>query len=112
MADNEKVLEVTDQNFHEQVGADGVAMVDFWAVWCGPCRIVAPVVQQLASEYAEQGLKVGKLDVDHNPQTAARFGVRSIPTVVFFKNGEEVDRLVGAMPKPYFEEKIRALLEN
>jgi thioredoxin 1 len=112
MADNERILDVTDQNFHDEVEADGVAMVDFWAAWCGPCRLVAPVVAQLADEYADRGLKVGKLDVDQNPQTAARFGVRSIPTVLFFKNGEVVDRLVGAMPRPYFEEKILALLEN
>jgi thioredoxin 1 len=112
MADSENITQVTDQNFHQEVEADGVAMVDFWAAWCGPCRIIAPVVEQLAHEYAAQGLKVGKLDVDQNPQTAARFGVRSIPTVLFFKNGEVVDRLVGAMPKPYFEEKIQALLKN
>lgn len=112
MADSEKILNVTDQNFQQEVESDGVAMVDFWATWCGPCRIVAPVVEQLAEQYAEKGLKVGKLDVDANPQTAARFGVRSIPTVLFFKNGEVVDRLVGAMPKPYFEEKIEALFRN
>ncbi len=113
MANSTTILTVTDDNFQAEVeGTDGIAMVDFWATWCGPCRIIAPVVEQLAGEYAEQGLKVGKLDVDENPNTAARYGVRSIPTVLFFKNGELVDRLVGAMPKPYFEEKIQALLQN
>lgn len=109
MADN--VLTVTDTTFQDEVEASsGLTMVDFWAVWCGPCRIVAPVVEQLADEYAERGLKVGKLDVDENPQTAARYGIRSIPTVLFFKDGEVVDRVVGAMPKPVFEEKIHAHL--
>lgn len=112
MADSVNVLTVTDDNFSEEVEqTDDLAMVDFWATWCGPCRIIAPVVEQLADEYAGKGLKVGKLDVDQNPSTAARFGVRSIPTVLFFRNGEVVDRLVGAMPKPYFDEKIDALLQ-
>jgi thioredoxin 1 len=111
MANSTKVFTVTDQNFEDEIGgSDGVAMVDFWATWCGPCRIVAPVVEQLADEYGERGLRVGKLDVDENPQTAARYGVRSIPTILFFKDGQLVDRLVGAMPKPYFEEKVEGLL--
>lgn len=111
MADSQNVLTVTDTNFSEEVEQAGdLTMVDFWATWCGPCRIIAPVVEQLADEYADKGLKVGKLDVDENPNTAARFGVRSIPTVLFFRNGEVVDRLVGAMPKPHFDEKIEALL--
>ncbi len=112
MADSVNVLTVTDDNFSEEVEqTDDLTMVDFWATWCGPCRIIAPVVEQLADEYSGKGLKVGKLDVDQNPSTAARFGVRSIPTVLFFRNGEVVDRLVGAMPKPYFDEKIDALLQ-
>jgi len=106
MADN--VLTVTDATFQEEVESNtGLTMVDFWAVWCGPCRIVAPVVEQLAGEYADKGLKVGKLDVDENPQTAARYGIRSIPTILFFKDGEVVDRVVGAMPRPVFEQKIQ-----
>ena len=113
MADSEHVLTMTDSNFADEVEqSDDLTMVDFWATWCGPCRIIAPVVEQLAEEYAGKGLKVGKLDVDQNPSTAARFGVRSIPTVLFFRNGEVVDRLVGAMPKPHFDQKIDTLLAS
>jgi thioredoxin 1 len=113
MADSKYVLTVTDTNFSDEVEKSGdVTMIDFWAEWCGPCRIIAPVVEQLAEEYMGKGLKVGKLDVDSNPSTAARFGVRSIPTVLFFRDGEVVDRLVGAMPKPYFSEKIEALIAS
>ena len=104
---SDKVLEVTDATFNDEiVGHDGLSMVDFWAVWCGPCKIIAPTVEALASEYEEQGVRVAKLDVDHNPQTAAKFGVRSIPSVLFFKDGEHVDTVIGAVPKPVLEGKI------
>jgi|SRR6056297_2718775 len=107
MADSQNVLEITDDNFDGEVAESGdLTMVDFWATWCGPCRIIAPVVEELADEYADKGLRVGKLDVDANPKTAMKFGVRSIPTILFFRDGEVVDRLVGAMPKPQFEQKI------
>ena len=107
MADSQNVLEITDDNFDSEVAESGdLTMVDFWATWCGPCRIIAPVVEELADEYADKGLRVGKLDVDANPKTAMKFGVRSIPTILFFRDGEVVDRLVGAMPKPQFEQKI------
>ena len=108
MADNGKILEVTDQNFAAEIqDRDGLVMVDFWATWCGPCRIVAPIVEQLADEYREQGLRVGKLDVDQNPEMASRFAVRSIPTILFFKDGELVDKVIGAVPKPHLEEKVQ-----
>ena len=110
MADNANILEITDGTFDTEVAGSALTMVDFWAEWCGPCRMVAPVVEELAESYAEKGLKVGKVDVDENPGVAARYGIRSIPTILFFKDGEVVDRIVGAMPKPFFEEKVQAHL--
>ncbi len=99
-------MQVSDADFGSEIEKhDGLAMVDFWAVWCGPCQIVAPAVEQLASEYAGR-LKVAKLDVDQSPQTPARFGVRSIPSILFFKNGQHVDTIVGAVPKAQLTEKI------
>ncbi len=97
---------VTDADFGQEIEQhEGLAMVDFWATWCGPCQIVAPVVEQLAEEY-EGKLKVGKLDVDSNQQTALKFNVRSIPSILFFKGGEHVDTVVGAVPKAYLVEKV------
>jgi len=110
MAENANILEITDGTFDSEVAGSELTMVDFWAEWCGPCRMVAPVVEELAESYAEKGLKVGKVDVDENPNVAARYGIRSIPTILFFKDGEVVDRIVGAMPKPFFEEKVQAHL--
>ena len=106
MAQSNNVVEVTDQNFQEITGQPGLSMVDFWAVWCGPCRMVAPIVEQLADEYAGQ-LTVGKLDVDHNTNTATQFNVRSIPTILFFRDGKVVDQVIGAVPRPALESKIK-----
>lgn len=108
MAESGNVVVVTDSNFSEEIESnDGLSMVDFWAEWCGPCRIVGPVVSQLADEYSEQGVKVAKLDVDSNQATASRFGIRSIPSILFFKDGKHVDTVVGAVPKPMLEGKIQ-----
>jgi thioredoxin 1 len=111
MADNANVLEITDANFQQEIAeGSGLSMVDFWAAWCGPCRLIAPSVEALADEYAGQ-VKVGKLDVDSNQETASKFNVRSIPTVLFFKDGKVVDQVVGAVPKPALEQKIRTHLD-
>ncbi|WP_419166343.1 thioredoxin [Candidatus Palauibacter sp.] len=105
-AGNGGPVEITDANFADEIeAAEGLSMVDFWAEWCGPCRLVGPVVDELAREYAGR-VKIGKLDVDANPQTAFRFNVRSIPSILFFKGGEVVDTIVGAHPRTSLENKI------
>jgi thioredoxin 1 len=97
---------VSDTDFAQEIEQhEGLAMVDFWAAWCGPCQIVAPTVEQLAQEYAGR-LKVAKLDVDQSPQTAMKFRVRSIPSILFFKGGELVDAVVGAVPKSQLTARI------
>jgi thioredoxin 1 len=107
MAASDVITEITDENFAEHIEeGGGLYMVDFWAVWCGPCRFIAPIVDQLAEEYRDKGLKVGKLDVDTNPKTAVRFAVRSIPSVLFFKDGALVDQVVGAVPRDQLESRI------
>ena len=107
MAENGKTVTITDDNFATEIeGNDGLSLVDFWAAWCGPCRMVAPIVEQLAGEY-EGKLKVGKVDVDSNQRTAARFNIRSIPSILFFKDGKVVDTVVGAVPRPILERKIQ-----
>ena len=105
-----KPIEITDQNFESEViQSDKPVLVDFWAAWCGPCRMIAPIVEELAQEYDGKA-KVGKLDVDSNQQTAIKYGVRSIPTVLLIKNGEVVDTIIGALPKTAFVEKLDAAL--
>lgn len=99
MAGSENLLKVSDDNFSQEIEqSEGVSIVDFWAAWCGPCQIVGPFVEELAQEYVGK-VKVGKLDVDTNPTTAAKFNVRSIPSILFFKDGTHVDTVVGAVPK-------------
>ena len=108
MATSDAILEVTDANFADEIEAgEGLQMIDFWATWCGPCKMVAPIVEELAGEYADKGLRVGKLNVDSKPSVTTRFRVTSIPSILFFKDGELVDKVIGAVPRPHLEEKIQ-----
>lgn len=101
-----KPLEVTDSNFQQEVlSSDRPVLVDFWAEWCGPCKMIAPIVEELAKEY-DGKLKVGKVDVDTNQQVSMQFGVRSIPTLLIFKSGKVVEQVIGAVPKRLLAEKI------
>jgi thioredoxin 1 len=103
-----KPVEFTDQNFSSEVlQSDKAVLVDFWAVWCGPCKMIAPFVEELAGEF-EGKAKVGKLDVDNNQESAIKYGVRSIPTVLIFKGGKVVDTIIGAVPKNQLKQKLEA----
>ena len=103
-------LEITDANFEEMVlKSDKPVMVDFWAAWCGPCRMVGPIIDQISEEYAGKAI-VGKVDVDANQEFAAKYGVRNIPTVLVFQNGEVVGRQVGVAPKNAYTDAIDGLL--
>jgi thioredoxin 1 len=103
-------LEFTESNFEELVlKSDKPVLVDFWAEWCGPCRMVGPVVEEIAGEYAGKAV-VGKVDVDANPNIAAKFGIRSIPTLLYFKGGEKIDTVVGAVPKGTLTTKLESAL--
>ena len=102
-------LQVTDANFDELVNSGKRMVLDFWAEWCGPCRMVGPIVDELATEY-EGKVIIGKIDVDNNDDVVSQFGIRNIPTILFFKDGVVVDKQVGAAPKATFVAKIDALL--
>ncbi len=102
---NEKILELSTDNFEEAI-AGGPVLVDFWAAWCGPCRMVAPVLDQLADEHAGS-VTIGKVDIDNQQELALKYGVQSIPTFILFENGEVKDRMMGAMPKSAFENFLK-----
>lgn len=103
-------IEITDANFEELVAkSDKPVMLDFWAEWCGPCRMVGPIVEEIGKENEGKAV-IGKLDVDNNPNVSMQFGIRNIPTILFFKNGQVVDKQVGAVPKNVLEAKLKALL--
>lgn len=105
-----KALEVTDGNFHDVImNADVPALVDFWAVWCGPCRVVAPIVEELAEEYAGRAV-IGKMDVDQNKQVATELGIQAIPTLLLVKGGQIADRIVGVVDKNSLRARLDALL--
>ena len=110
MGDNAKYVILTDDNFQAEVlESDAPVLVDFWATWCGPCRMIAPVIEQLAGEF-EGRAKIAKMDVDHNPGVPMNFGIRSIPTLLFFKDGQVVGQVVGAASKKMLTEKLEALV--
>ncbi len=100
-----KAIEITDANFEEIMKSEQPILVDFWAEWCGPCKMIGPLVEELAGDYEGKAV-IGKVDVDANPGVAQQFGIRSIPTLLFFKGGEIVDRQVGAVPKAVLAQKL------
>jgi thioredoxin 1 len=101
--------EVTDSNFDELIKSNNIVIVDFWAEWCGPCRMVAPILDELDKFFGDQ-VVIGKLNVDDNPDSPEKYLIRNIPTILLFKNGELADKVVGALPKPALQAKIEALL--
>ncbi len=104
------LVTITDDNFEEEVlKSDKPVLIDFWATWCGPCRMIAPIVEEMATEYEDKA-KIGKLDVDSNQQTSIKYGVRSIPTLLLFKNGELKETIIGAVPKAHLVEKLESVL--
>lgn len=107
---SEKVLNVSDSNFEAEIlKSDMPALVDFWATWCAPCRAIAPIVEEMAETYAGK-IKVAKMNVDDNPATPGKYGVRGIPTLILFKNGQVVDQVVGAVPKTQIKSLIDKVL--
>lgn len=104
-----ETLEITDDNFNEVLKTDKPVLIDFWAEWCGPCKMIGPIVNELANEYEGKAV-IGKVNVDENPNTAAQFGIRSIPTLLVFKDGEIVDKQIGAVPKAVLAGKLDAQL--
>ena len=112
MLDNMSDVIFTDQNFEEDVLQSKIpVLVDFWAPWCGPCRFVSPIVEELAKEYIDK-IKVGKLNVDENQETAGKFGIMSIPTLLFFKNGKPVKSIIGAQGKDKYKKEIDEVLAS
>ncbi len=102
-------MEFTDQNFQEVLDNNAVVVADFWATWCGPCKMVGPIIESLAKDYEGKAL-VGKVDIEENTDLTDKYGIRNVPTVLFFKNGQLVDKQVGAGPRNVYEDKIKALL--
>ena len=110
MAAGSHAVEATDANFEQLIQSDKPVLIDFWAEWCGPCKMIGPVVEQLAGEYEGRAV-IAKMDVDQNAQIPAKFGIRSIPTLMVFKNGQMIDKVIGAVPKNVLEQKLQAAME-
>ena len=104
-----ETIEITDANFNEILNTEKPVLIDFWAEWCGPCKMIGPIVKELANDYQGKAV-IGKVNVDENPGTAAQFGIRSIPTLLVFKGGEIVDKQIGAVPKAVLAGKLDAQL--
>ncbi len=102
-----KAIQITDANFEEIIKSDLPVLIDFWAEWCGPCKMIGPVVEELAEDFEGKAV-IGKVNVDENPETSAKFGIRSIPTLLIIKGGEIVDKQIGAVPKNVLSQKIEA----
>ena len=101
--------QITDSNFEKIINSDKPVLIDFWAEWCGPCKMIGPLVEELANEFEGKAI-IGKVDVDTNPEVSAKFGIRSIPTLLVFKDGKIVDKQVGAVPKSVLSDKIQTQL--
>ncbi len=109
---SEKVLHISDDNFQKEViESDKPVMVDFWASWCGPCLALAPIIDEIAEAYSDK-IKICKLNVDENQKTAMQYGIKGIPTILFFKNGQVVEQSVGLVPKDYLEDLIKKVIES
>ncbi len=102
-------LVITDSNFEESVSANDLLVLDFWAQWCGPCKALAPTIDELSKAY-EGKVAFGKVDIDENPELIDKFGIRNVPTIIYLKKGEQVDKHVGAMPKATIEKTIQGLM--
>ncbi|MEA4916773.1 thioredoxin [Proteiniphilum sp.] len=102
-------LQITDASLDSVLDTDKLVVIDFWAEWCGPCKMIGPIIEEIGEEYKDK-IVVGKLNVDDNDDTTAKYGIRNIPTVLFIKNGKVVDKLVGAGPKTLFTDKINKLM--
>ena len=102
-------LQITDESFRELIAGDKPVVVDFWAEWCGPCRMIGPVIEELAGEYGDKAI-IGKINIDENNDVSEEYGIRSIPTILFFKNGQLMDKHIGVAPKNLLEEKLKAIL--